>query len=92
MEFQAARESFETHIRQQLQRTHSQPKLSLPPGTQLPVAEVVKVCPSSHPFVFLSFLSLCPSAEESKQPAHEIPLETVTLLPSVLRILIPCGF
>jgi len=58
MEFQAARESFETHIRQQLQRTHSQPKLSLPPGTQLPVAEVVKVCPSSHPFVFLSFLSL----------------------------------
>jgi len=38
-----ARESFETHIRQQLQRTHSQPKLSLPPGTQLPVAEVIKL-------------------------------------------------
>ena len=37
------KESFDAIIRRQLQRTHSQPKLSLPPGTELPLAEVVKV-------------------------------------------------
>ncbi|XP_046462866.1 nuclear pore complex protein Nup88-like [Daphnia pulex] len=37
------KEPFDAIIRRQLQRTHSQPKLSLPPGTELPLAEVVKL-------------------------------------------------
>ncbi|KAI9560031.1 hypothetical protein GHT06_014041 [Daphnia sinensis] len=37
------KEPFDTIIRRQLQRTHSQPKLSFPPGTELKVAEVVKL-------------------------------------------------